>query len=62
MEIGMQAKLLKVIEEKKVTRIGGTKPIPIDVKVISAVNELPEECVRRKKMRRIFCTGSVLYG
>lgn len=51
MEIGMQAKLLKVIEEKKVTRIGGTKPIPIDVKVISAVNELPEECVRRKKMR-----------
>ena len=51
MELGMQAKLLKVTEEKKVTRIGGVEPIPVDVKIISATNELPEECVRQKKLR-----------
>ena len=51
MELGMQAKLLKVIEEKKVTRIGSTEPIPIDVKVVSAVNEPPENCVSQKRMR-----------
>lgn len=51
MELGMQAKLLKVIEEKKVTRIGSTQPIPIDVKVVSAVNEPPENCVSAKKLR-----------
>lgn len=51
MEQGMQAKLLKVIEEKKVTRIGSSTPVPIDVKIISAVNEPPEICVRNKKLR-----------
>lgn len=51
MELGMQAKLLKVTEEKKVTRIGGVNPIPVDVKIISATNELPEDCVRQKRLR-----------
>lgn len=52
MEPGMQAKLLKVIEEKKVTRIGGSVPVPIDVKIVSAVNEPPEYCVQNKKLRK----------
>ncbi len=51
MELGMQAKLLKVIEEKKVTRIGSFNPIPFNVKVVSAMNELPETCVQQKKIR-----------
>lgn len=51
MELGVQAKILKVIEEKKVTRIGGLEPITIDVKVISAINEPPDYCVRKKKLR-----------
>ncbi len=52
MEPGMQTKLLKVIEEKKVTRIGSSVPVPIDVKIVSAVNEPPEYCVQSKKLRK----------
>jgi len=33
-----QAKLLRVLQEKEITRVGGTKPIPINVRVIAATN------------------------
>lgn len=51
MELNMQTKILKAIEEKKVTRIGGTEAIPIDIKIISAVNENPLVCVKEKRLR-----------
>src|SRR6185312_399459 len=38
MPIGTQAKLLRVIEESKVRRLGGTKDIPIAVRVLAATN------------------------
>ncbi len=47
----MQAKLLKAIEEKQITRVGGLSPIPIDVKIISAINQQPMECIRTGKLR-----------
>jgi two-component system response regulator HydG len=34
----MQAKLLRVLEERSVVRLGGTRPIPIDVRLVSATN------------------------
>jgi PAS domain S-box-containing protein len=34
----MQAKLLRVLQEKEIVRVGGTKPIPVDVRVITATN------------------------
>jgi len=34
----MQAKLLRVLQEKEIIRVGGTKPIPVDVRVITATN------------------------
>jgi len=34
----LQAKLLRVIQEKEVDRVGGTKPIPIDVRIIATTN------------------------
>ncbi|MFV8827985.1 sigma 54-interacting transcriptional regulator [Alkalihalobacterium sp. APHAB7] len=34
----MQAKLLRVLQEKEIVRVGGTKPIQIDVRVIAATN------------------------
>ena len=52
MSLGMQAKILKAIEAREVTRIGGTEPIPTDVRIISATNEPPMDCIDRGKLRR----------
>ncbi|WP_458700872.1 sigma-54-dependent transcriptional regulator [Sulfurospirillum sp. 1307] len=38
MPIALQAKLLRVLQERKITRVGGVKEIPIDVRIISATN------------------------
>jgi DNA-binding NtrC family response regulator len=46
-----QAKVLRVLEEGKVERVGGTKLISVDVRVIAATNKnLPEE-IKREKFR-----------
>lgn len=47
----LQAKLLRVLQEKKVRRVGGTKEIPIDVRLISATNQNIDEMVRNKEFR-----------
>ena len=39
MEVGMQAKLLRVLEERTVRRVGGSKEIPVDVRIVSATNQ-----------------------
>ena len=51
MPIGTQAKLLRVIEESKVRRLGGTKDMPIAVRVLAATNRAPEEAVQNKLLR-----------
>ncbi len=51
MEINLQAKLLKVLEEKKVRRLGGSRDIPFDVRIVAAVNEEPAKLIREKRMR-----------
>ncbi len=38
MDLGLQAKLLRVIQEKEVERLGGAKPIPLDVRIIATTN------------------------
>ena len=38
MPVSLQAKLLRVIQQREVMRIGGAKPIPIDVRIVSATN------------------------
>jgi len=47
----IQAKLLKVIEEKTFTRVGGDAPIKVDVRIIAATNRDMEKAVREKKFR-----------
>lgn len=49
--MNIQAKLLRVIQEREVTRIGSTKPINVDVRIIAATNENLAELVRHGKFR-----------
>lgn len=51
METGLQAKLLKVLEEKKVRRLGGSRDIPFDVRIVAAVNEEPARLIREHRLR-----------
>jgi transcriptional regulator with GAF, ATPase, and Fis domain len=48
---GGQAKLLRVLEEKIVVRVGGSRQIPVDVRVLAATNQNLAELVRGKKFR-----------
>lgn len=49
--INLQAKLLRVIQEKEIMRIGGNKVIPVDVRIISATNEDLKYMVKEKLFR-----------
>jgi DNA-binding NtrC family response regulator len=51
MPIGTQAKLLRVIEESKVRRLGGNKDIPVAVRVLAATNRSPEKAIQDKQLR-----------
>ena len=52
MSPGGQAKLLRVLEQRVVTRVGGSKPIPVDVRVVAATNADLPELVAAKKFRQ----------
>jgi len=52
MPLGMQAKLLRVLEEGEVERIGGDKPIKVDVRVLVATHRNLETLVREGKFRQ----------
>ncbi len=51
MSLAGQAKLLRVLEEKVVVRIGGSLPIKTDVRVLAATNQNLPELVRQKRFR-----------
>ena len=51
MSVGGQAKLLRVLEQKVITRVGGSQPIPINVRIIAATNANLTESVREKRFR-----------
>ncbi len=48
----MQPKLLRVLEEKLVDRLGATKPVKCDFRLIAATNENLEDCIRKGKFRK----------
>lgn len=51
MPLAMQVKLLRVIQEKKVQRIGGTKEYSIDVRIISATNRNIKHRIQENQFR-----------
>ena len=51
MELALQAKLLRVLQEREVDRVGGKDPISIDVRVLATTNRNLEEYVREGKFR-----------
>jgi DNA-binding NtrC family response regulator len=52
MPVAMQAKLLRVLEEGEVERVGGDKPIKVNVRVVVATHRNLEELVRKNEFRR----------
>lgn len=52
MPLSTQAKLLRAIQDKVITRVGGTKPIKVDVRLIAATNRNLQEMVQNKEFRR----------
>jgi len=52
MPLAMQAKLLRVLEEGEVERIGGDKPVSVDVRVVVATHRNLEELVAENKFRQ----------
>jgi two-component system nitrogen regulation response regulator GlnG len=51
MPLDLQAKLLRVLQEKEITRTGGNTAIPVDVRIVAATNQNLEEKVRQKQFR-----------
>jgi DNA-binding NtrC family response regulator len=51
MPMALQAKLLRVLQEREVDRLGGKKPLPIDIRVISTTNRDLREMIRAGKFR-----------
>jgi DNA-binding NtrC family response regulator len=51
MPLATQAKLLRVIEESKVRRLGGATDIPISVRVLAATNRPPQKAIEEKHLR-----------
>jgi len=52
MPLNMQAKLLRVLEEGEVERIGGDKPVPVNVRVVVATHRDLEARAREQKFRQ----------
>jgi DNA-binding NtrC family response regulator len=52
MPLDLQVKLLRVLENRAVMRVGGTEPIPVDLRVVAATNRPAEEALQAGKLRQ----------
>jgi DNA-binding NtrC family response regulator len=51
MDVRLQAKLLRAIQERMIDRVGGTRPVPIDIRIIATSNRNLAEAVRENIFR-----------
>ncbi len=51
MPLDLQAKLLRVLQEKEITRTGGSQTIKVDVRIVAATNQNIADMVKEKKFR-----------
>ena len=51
MDIRLQAKLLRAIQERVIDRVGGNKPVPVDIRIIATSNRNLSEAVREGTFR-----------
>lgn len=51
LSIDLQSKLLRAIEEKRIYRLGGEKPISVDARIVASTNRNLRECVREGTFR-----------
>jgi two-component system nitrogen regulation response regulator GlnG len=52
MPIELQAKLLRVLQEREIDRVGGTRPLPVDVRIVAATNADLGRSVEEGRFRR----------
>ncbi|SDN32190.1 sigma-54-dependent Fis family transcriptional regulator [Bacillus sp. OK048] len=52
LNLNLQAKLLRVLQEKTIRRIGDTKDTPVDVRVLANINEDPIDAVTNNRLRK----------
>lgn len=52
MSLPLQAKLLRVLQESYIRKVGGTHDIPVDVRIIAATNEEPIKAVEENQIRK----------
>jgi DNA-binding NtrC family response regulator len=51
MDIRLQAKLLRAIQEREIDRVGGGKPVPVNIRIIATSNRILQEAVLRGEFR-----------
>lgn len=51
MDVRLQAKLLRAIQERLIDRVGGTKPVPVDIRIIATSNRNLNEAVKEGSFR-----------
>jgi transcriptional regulator with GAF, ATPase, and Fis domain len=52
LSLGLQVKLLRVLQERSFERVGGTRTIDVDVRVVAATNQDLEQAVQQKRFRQ----------
>ena len=52
MDIRLQAKLLRAIQEREIDRVGGSKPVPVNIRIIATSNRILQEAVIGGEFRK----------